>query len=534
MQSASNTRLRVKVFCLAMTLCILCMVGITSIIFTPTERMTLSLRTVELPELLFTTKLGYHVTDMDRKIYEQAFRFQDAANWKAADKVLANVSDTTLIGAVMAERYLHEDYTSTYEELSTWLKAYGDMPQAPRILALARQKQPAGAELPTIADLKPSLNGAGLRDGIHGEAMPAHWKAGLAAWGNGRYGDAARIFSGIANQDRLSPWHRSASHYWAYRAYSRLNNSNEASRHLQRAADHPFTLYGLLAAHQLDYAMTTELPDVDAATLDVPAVKRAIIYNALGRSSDAEAELRALYPRLPETTRRQLATVASQLNLPALQIRIAQAGKDLIADTAAYPAPAWIAHESMQADPSLVFAIARQESAFLPQSRNPYSGASGVMQLMPSTARYVIRQFHLDEIKVASLDVGGLGAKPITADRLHDPIANMTIGQHYINYLAGKPFVNGNLIHMLAAYNAGPAHLISWQERFADIEDPLLFMEMIPFRETRHYVKQVMANYIIYRQMLADDTSAADALAQGKWPTVTVSETPVLAVSSAE
>jgi soluble lytic murein transglycosylase-like protein len=94
----------------------------------------------------------------------------------------------------------------------------------------------------------------------------------------------------------------------------------------------------------------------------------------------------------------------------------------------------------------------------------------------------------------------------------------MMVGQHYVKYLQDKNYVNGNLIYLLAAYNAGPAHLLDWSKRFGDIEDPLLFIELIPFRETRHYVTQVMTNYMIYGELMTGQQDTAEALAAGHWP----------------
>ncbi len=521
-QSASNTRIRVTSITISLVLGIAALALSAHLPGAGHERS--ALRTVSLPDTLFERTLGYRFGERDLKHYAQAFRFQKAGNWRAADRALSRITDDTLKGAVLAERYLHEDYDSQYAELVTWLTRYRDMPQAAKIHALARHKRPPDStlSLPPLAETPGTLGGAGLRDGIHGQKMPAAWKAGLTAWQNEQYTTAAGRFAEVAGRSHLSAWHRSAAHYWAYRAYRRLEKPAKAETHLEAAAAHPLTLYGLMANEALARtAVSPTLPVVSAQTLAIPAVKRAAMYRKLGRRADAEAELRVVYPKLPAGQRRQLATVAARLNLPALQIRAAQVANLQATDIAAYPTPDWIAPEDMLADPALVYAVIRQESAFVPGARNVYSGALGAMQLMPRTARYVIRRYGLDEIKLASLDVGGLGARPISVARLREPAANLTVGQHYIQYLADKPYIRGNLIYLLAAYNAGPSNLLSWQARYAAINDPLLFMEKIPFRETRQYVKQVLANYIIYRQMLAADYSPVARLANAQWPTMT-------------
>lgn len=467
--------------------------------------------------------LGYRFSDKDITAYEKVFELQENGHWKAADDLVSTIKDQTLMGDVLAQRYLHKKYQSSYTELSQWLKHYSDMPVAPHVQALAQQKKPADATLPAIKYSARSLKGVGIRDGIHGEMLPAHWKAGLAAWSHRRYGDAAKIFSSVANREDLSGWHRSAGHYWAHRAYSRAGDNRNASVHLQRAAEYPLTLYGVLASQQLgkDKTIAQDLPKLDAVTLAIPAIRRAAMYNVMDRREDAEQEIRTLYTNLSKSRRPQLVTVAARLGLPALQLRIAQADDTLTADdSGAYPIPQWVSSQDMIADPALVYAIARQESGFYERARNPNSGATGIMQIMPSTASYMIRQYKLDEIELASLDLSGLGKKAITVSELDNTDVNLTVGQHYINYLLEKPFVKGNIIHLLASYNAGPANLISWQKQFEDVEDPLLFIELIPFRETRHYVKQVLTNYLIYNQLIHEDNSMAMALSQNKWPVV--------------
>lgn len=524
--SASSSRLRGALL-LAPVFCAVLLLGYGLLLSGTSASRTLpASQTISLNPQPYHHALGYRFSEEDVLAYEKIFTLQNGGHWKAADKTIATLDDKTLLGAILSQRYLHEDYTSSYDELAQWLDAYADMPQAPRILALARQKKPADATLPELSLSARTLKGAGVRDGIHGETLPAHWKAGLAAWSHHRYGDAAKIFSSVAQRKDLTGWHRSAGHYWAWRAYSRAGDNRKASTHLQRAAEYPLTLYGVLAAKQLGQAnhLSSDLPKVDAVTLAIPAVRRAALYSALNRREDADEELRSLYPKLTQSQRKQLVTVAAELDLPALQLRIAQADRKQpkMSAASAYPIPRWIPHYDMMADPALVFAIARQESAFSENARNPHSGATGVMQVMPSTASYMIRQYRLDEIKVASLDFTGLGTKAITVGELHDPRVNLTVAQHYINYLLEKPFIEGNLIHMLAAYNAGPANLISWQKRFEDIEDPLFFIETIPFRETRQYVKQVMTNYLIYDQLMNGDGTKTAALARNQWPTVSL------------
>lgn len=71
---------------------------------------------------------------------------------------------------------------------------------------------------------------------------------------------------------------------------------------------------------------------------------------------------------------------------------------------------------------------------------------------------------------------------------------------------------------MIAAYNAGPGSVKKWNEQLRDKNDPLLFIESIPFAETRHYVEVVLRNYWMYQQGDGAALPSLDALAQGMWP----------------
>ena len=89
------------------------------------------------------------LSDEDRALYRDIFALQEDARWREADKKIAALSDTSLVGYVKMERYLHPTaYRSTYDELKQWMAYYADHPDADRIYALARRKQPRGATSP--------------------------------------------------------------------------------------------------------------------------------------------------------------------------------------------------------------------------------------------------------------------------------------------------------------------------------------------------------------------------------------------------
>jgi len=163
-------------------------------------------------------------------------------------------------------------------------------------------------------------------------------------------------------------------------------------------------------------------------------------------------------------------------------------------DSAAYPVPDWHPTSGWNIDRALMLGIARQESDLNPHARSP-SGAVGLMQLMPRTA------------------------KTVGAGKLTDPAVNLELGQRYIRRLLDDPSIKGNLLFMAAAYNSGSGNLSRWQASMHHNGDSLLFLESIPVRETRHFVQRVLTNYWTYRNRLGQDAPSLDAIAAGNWPT---------------
>ncbi len=134
----------------------------------------------------------------------------------------------------------------------------------------------------------------------------------------------------------------------------------------------------------------------------------------------------------------------------------------------------------------LIYAIARQESAFNPTARSP-SDAFGLMQLLPTTAKKMGRE----------------GRIPYSDfEDLYDVATNVTLGSHLLRKLSNA--FGGNFVSIVGSYNAGSANIRKWfKARYR--KDPLEFIEMIPYRETRNYVKYVYRNYVIYQRLLGKD-----------------------------
>ena len=147
------------------------------------------------------------------------------------------------------------------------------------------------------------------------------------------------------------------------------------------------------------------------------------------------------------------------------------------------------------------FAHALQDSSFRTAVVSP-AGARGLMQVRPGTAG----------------DIARARGDAFSPDQLSNPAANLEYGQSYLEYLRGHHGTGGLLPKVIAAYNAGPAPISEWNTRRFGEGDPLLYIESIPYWETRGYVPIVLRNYWIYEQQAGKESSSREALAQGMWP----------------
>ncbi|MEH0873470.1 murein transglycosylase [Pectobacterium cacticida] len=146
---------------------------------------------------------------------------------------------------------------------------------------------------------------------------------------------------------------------------------------------------------------------------------------------------------------------------------------------------------------SYAMAIARQESAWNPKARSPV-GASGLMQLMPATAKHTAEMSNI--------------ASYTNSSQLFDPETNILLGTRYLEYV--YQMFDRNRILSSAAYNAGPSRVNTWLKNSAGRIDPIAFIESIPFSETRGYVKNVLAYDVFYRYFLHQP---ANVLTDAEW-----------------
>lgn len=301
----------------------------------------------------------------------------------------------------------------------------------------------------------------------------------------------------------VTPISRARGAYWAGRAAEAAALGEAARAWYQRAAKHPTTFYGQLAAARISenpselVALPIRVPrELREEFLKSDRVRIARLLAATGRGSRVPPFLMSVLAEAESAEEhRLLADLAQELGGTELALTVARQAhvNGVVIADALFPVPDEIEKETWKAsadraEPAMVLAVARQESRFQRDAESP-AGAKGLMQLMPATAKEVTRKI-------------GLPYEPerLTADSLY----NLTLGSAYLAELLER-FDNSEIL-AFAAYNAGPGRVASWIERYGDPRDgaidPIDWLESIPFPETRNYVQRVSENLVAYRQRL--------------------------------
>lgn len=335
----------------------------------------------------------------------------------------------------------------------------------------------------------------------------ADWVVGLASWRMQDFDTAAAAFQSVAARGGDGEF-RAAGSFWAARAFMALGQPEKVQLLLRTAARNDETFYGLLATQTLGLnAREAGAPDLLTADWKrlskLENVRIAIALGEVGEYKLADETLRHQARIGTRADHAALCELAARLNLPETQLWLAHNGPSGAQPTAStrYPAPDWVPDGGWRVDKSLVYAHALQESNFRRDVVSP-AGAYGLMQVMPSAARHMAR------------DRGG----DFSRDALTNPSTNIEFGQRYLEYLRDFDGTQGLLPKVIAAYNAGPAPVRDWNYRNIDRGDPLLYIESLPYWETRGYVTIVLRNYWMYQRNAGERSASLAAMAQGMWP----------------
>ncbi len=281
--------------------------------------------------------------------------------------------------------------------------------------------------------------------------------------------------------------------YWQARALDSIGANRQQSVTFYELASDSRDFYGFLASQQLgisasmNHAPTQVVPSTLQRTRLQPAVKRAMAFLDMGRISWARREWQYAASQSDHDGHQALALIAGRLEWPDRAILTLAKIKNWHDLQLRFPLAHAQAFETAASRTRVskhwLYGVARQESAFMYDAKSPV-GATGLMQLMPSTARQVSRHNGLKYSK----------------KRLLDPEYNIKLGSHYLQTLLKR--YKGNRVLATAAYNAGPNNVRRWLKRF---EGPLdIWIERIPFNETREYVQRVLTYSTIYSYRLGE------------------------------
>ena len=283
--------------------------------------------------------------------------------------------------------------------------------------------------------------------------------------------------------------HEAAWQYWKARALQALGKPIEA-REIFAPLSAGFNFYGQLASEELGdspvLSQTAEVykPDKKAITemLAYPGIQRTLALYRMGLRSEAQGEWRWAVRNFNDRELLTAAEIAKRNEMYDRAIGAADKTVSLHDFSLRYLAPyraelqAHIHEQGL--DEAWVFGLMRQESRFALSAKSD-TGASGLMQIMPSTARWVAQK---------------LGLKSYRNALIHQLDTNLRLGTYYMKTVLDLS--ENNPVLASAAYNAGPNRALQW--RGDRPMEGAIYVETIPFEETRDYVKKVMSNTVYY------------------------------------
>ena len=311
--------------------------------------------------------------------------------------------------------------------------------------------------------------------------------------------DWPRVVAAIEDMDiesqRLEKWQ-----YWLARAYQETGRPIQAHELLSELSTKR-DFYGYLAADRLnrEYQLANNPLDVTAEEIADIKNRREFLaaheFMVLDRENDAKLQwwhaLRLLdkskYPAAAKLAQQwqwdeiAIFTIAKVKYWDDVELRFPLSYSDKIQQNA----------ELQDLNPVILYGLIRRESAFNKDARSP-SGARGLMQIMPQTGMQIAKDLHEHWSGKNSL---------------YDPVKNLKYGAYYYQKLLNQ--FNGHYALALAAYNAGPNRVKQWLPDESIPAD--IWIETIPFRETREYVTTVLVYSMIYQQrMNTDELTMAD------------------------
>ena len=308
------------------------------------------------------------------------------------------------------------------------------------------------------------------------------WRA-RAALRAGDWQAVLRAVDGMDEATRAQP----AWRYWRARALQ-AGGQRAAANPLFLALSREHHYYGQLAQEELGPVMQAPPINIKMAGDDVaaiarhPGIARAQAFYELGLRNEASREWNWAIQTLADPQLLAAAELARRMEWYDRAINTAERTRELhdfeLRFLAPYRELAQQAARENEIDEAWVFGLMRQESRFVNVARSSV-GASGLMQIMPATARWIAKR---------------LGIKKFHPNEMQDPAKNIQFGAYYLKYV--QTSLDGSPVLATAAYNAGPSRAQRWRDTRS--MEAAIYIESIPFAETRDYVKKVMSNAMYY------------------------------------
>lgn len=277
--------------------------------------------------------------------------------------------------------------------------------------------------------------------------------------------------------------------YWLGRADKHEGKMLEATALFERIAV-PHHFYGQLAMEELGRTISVP-PPVLAVSADElaqaganPSLQRALKFYALRLRAEGNREWNWALRGMSERQLLAAGELARRNELLDRMVETSLRTRTELDYAQRFPAPhlevLQPTAQGLGLDKAWVYGLIRQESRFITDARSGV-GASGLMQVMPATAKWV---------------AGKIGMDNFVHSMVNDLRTNITLGANYMNMVLGN--FDGNQILATAAYNAGPSRARTWRGVLEQPMEGAIFVESIPFSETRGYVRNVMANATNY------------------------------------
>lgn len=335
------------------------------------------------------------------------------------------------------------------------------------------------------------------RDLAWGEDTMA-WKAraALRNAGGPRWQQVMQAINAMEPREQRDPtWV-----YWKARALQALSRDSTdptgmaaQSRELMQSIAGQYHFYGSLAAEDLgqQIAMPAVPTAVTTAERDVakndPGLQRALLLIGANLRNEGNREWNFSLRGLDDRALRAAAEMGCDRAIWDRCINTSDRTKVEIDMAQRFPTPfrRELTAKAKDAglDPAYVYGLIRQESRFITDARSGV-GASGLMQIMPATARWTARKIGMS----------------YTPDMITDRDTNLKLGMAYLKLIQDD--LNGSSAMAAAAYNAGPNRPRRWRE--GPVLEPAIWVENVPFSETRDYVKKVLSNAVFYSALIAN------------------------------